>query len=207
MRPAARSLPLAEARAPGVLLSHRMNGAPLPPQHGFPLRLVVPGWYGMTHVNWLRRIVVVREPFGGYQQARAYRLKRHEDDPGEPLTRMRPRALMVPPGIPDFLTRHRMLHAGPCLLEGRAWSGGSPIAAVEVSSDGGASWHAAELEPRPSPWAWRRWTYRWDAAPGEHELACRARDEAGEAQPLEPEWNVGGYANNAVQRVAVVVSG
>jgi sulfane dehydrogenase subunit SoxC len=202
-----RALPLAEALAPDALLAYDMNGGPLPPQHGFPLRLVAPGWYGMANVKWLARIEVVDSAFEGYQHATSYRLRASEDDAGEPLTRMRPRALMVPPGEPDFLTRERFLVAGPVTLEGRAWSGHGAIAGVEVSCDGGARWHDAVLDDHaPSPWAWRRWTYRWEQPPpGHHVLCCRARDEAGNVQPATPEWNVGGYANNAVQRVQVTV--
>jgi hypothetical protein len=79
------------------------------------------------------------------------------------------------------------------------------VATVEVSTDGGSGWTAAGLETPLDPAAWSRWTSEWDARPGDHELMCRAHDEAGNTQPLEPEWNVGGYANNAVQRVAVTV--
>jgi DMSO/TMAO reductase YedYZ molybdopterin-dependent catalytic subunit len=201
-----RSLPLDEALRDDVLLAYEMNGAPLLPQHGFPLRLMVPGWYGMTQVKWLIRITVVDEPFAGYQQAHAYRLRRDEEDAGEPLDRMRPRALMVPPGIPDFPTRERTVTVGPREIEGRAWSGWAPIAAVEVSTDGGATWAPAELEPAGSRWAWRGWRFEWDAAPGEHVLCCRARDEAGNVQPDEVDWNVGGYANNGIQRVPVSVT-
>src|SRR4051812_46561647 len=132
-----RSLSLEEALREDVLLAYEMNGAPLLPQHGFPLRLVVPGWYGMTHVKWLTRIAVVDAPFGGYQMTHAYLMRRGEDDAGEPLTRMYPRALMVPPGLPDFPTRERTLVAGATTIEGRAWSGWAPVAAVEVSTDGG----------------------------------------------------------------------
>jgi DMSO/TMAO reductase YedYZ molybdopterin-dependent catalytic subunit len=204
----ARSLTLDEVRAAGVFLALRMNGAPLPAQHGFPLRLVVPGWYGMTHVKWLARIEVVREPFMGYQQATAYRFRRDEDDPGEPLSRMLPRSLIRPPGVPDFMTRMRHVTAGPCVLDGRAWSGWAPISRVEVSVDGGERWRDAALDPprEGSPYAWRRWQVDWLAEPGEHDLCVRATDADGRVQPLEPEWNVGGYVNNAVQRVQVVVS-
>ena len=118
-----RSLPLEAALGDEVLLAYELNGAPLPPQHGFPLRLLVPGWYGMTNVKWLDRIEVLDRPFGGYQQAQGYRLRQNEDEDGEPLQRMLPRSLLVPPGIPEFLTRERTVQAGECLLEGRAWSG------------------------------------------------------------------------------------
>jgi sulfane dehydrogenase subunit SoxC len=202
----ARSLPLDEAMREEVLLAYEINGQPLPPQHGFPLRLVVPGWYGMTHVKWLRSIEVVAEPFLGWQQALAYVLQASEDDEGSPVTRMLPRSLLVPPGIPDFLTRDRFLSAGPCPLTGRAWSGWAPIERVEVSVDGGRTWTDAELEEPLDAHAWRGWRYEWDAQPGEHELCPRATDSSGKTQPVDAEWNVGGYCNNAVQRVRVVVS-
>jgi DMSO/TMAO reductase YedYZ molybdopterin-dependent catalytic subunit len=166
----------------------------------------VPGWYGMTNVKWLSRITLLDEPFTGYQQARGYRLRQAEDEDGEPLSRIFPRALMIPPGIPDFMSRERTLRVGATTVEGRAWSGHAAIAAVEISTDDGASWHAARLEDDGlGRWAWRRWRFNWDAQPGRHVLACRARDEAGNAQPSDPRWNVGGYANNAVQRVVVTV--
>jgi DMSO/TMAO reductase YedYZ molybdopterin-dependent catalytic subunit len=202
-----RSLPLADASQPDVLLAYELNGVPLPAQHGFPLRLLVPGWYGMTNVKWLTRITLLDEPFTGYQQARGYRIRHTEDEQGEALSRIYPRALMVPPGIPDFMTRERTVHAGHVTIEGRAWSGLAPVTAVEVSTDRGASWQNARLDPPElGPWAWRHWSYEWNAIePGPHVLACRARDEAGNAQSVDQRWNVGGYANNEVQRVVVTV--
>ncbi len=199
-----RSLPLAEALRDDVLLAWAINGQPLPPQHGFPLRLIVPGWYGMTQVKWLRSIAVVAEPFAGWQQETAYRLRQVEGEPGEPVTRMLPRALMIPPGVPEFLSRSRLLEPGPCLLEGRAWSGFAPVERVEASVDGGP-WQAAELDAPLGDHAWRGWRFRWQAEPGEHELRCRAVDAAGNAQPDEAGWNLDGYCNNEPQRVRVVV--
>ncbi len=203
----ARSLPRGEASAEGPLLAYEVNGAPLPPQHGFPLRLVVPGWYGMTNVKWLTSITAVPEPFDGYQQRSAYVLRAREEDEGVPLSRMLPRALMVPPGVPDFPTRKRSVPRGPVLLEGRAWSGHGSVEGVDVSADGGSTWSAATLErDLDSPSAWCKWTFLWEPrAPGEVELRCRARDAAGKVQPPEADWNVGGYANNAHQRVRVTV--
>ena len=100
-----RSLPLDAALGDEVLLAYELNGAPLPPQHGFPLRLLVPGWYGMTNVKWLDRIEVLERPFDGYQQTQGYRLRQNEEEAGEPLQRMLPRSFLVPPGIPECLTR------------------------------------------------------------------------------------------------------
>jgi DMSO/TMAO reductase YedYZ molybdopterin-dependent catalytic subunit len=201
----ARSLPLEVARDGGALLAFAMNGAPLPPQHGFPLRLVVPGWYGMASVKWLGEITVLDAPYDGYQNARAYRLRASEDDPGEPVTRIEPRALMVPPGIPDFLTRRRFVDAGLVQLRGRAWSGHGEIVRVEVSADGGATWREAEPGVPAGPHSWTPWTAAWEAEPGEHELCCRATDASGRTQPAAARWNAGGYANTDVQRIAVTV--
>jgi DMSO/TMAO reductase YedYZ molybdopterin-dependent catalytic subunit len=203
--PYERSLPLADAQREEVMLAWAVNGVPLPPQHGFPLRLVVPGWYGMTHVKWLRAITVTDEPFGGWQQTVAYHLREAEDEQGRPVTRMLPRALMIPPGIPEFLSRERVVDRGRCLLEGRAWSGSAPIERVEVSVDGGVTWRDASLGPQTSEFGWRGWSHEWDAEPGEYELCCRASDAAGQRQPDAAEWNLDGYCNNAVQRVRAVV--
>jgi DMSO/TMAO reductase YedYZ molybdopterin-dependent catalytic subunit len=203
-----RSIPIDVASAGEVLLAYDLNGAPLPPQHGFPLRAVVPGWYGMTNVKWLTTITVLDAPFAGYQQATAYRLRQTEDDPGVPVQRMAPRSLMVPPGLPDFFTRARTVQAGRCGVFGRAWSGEAAITRVEVSADGGATWHDAVLDAGASTAGlWHGWRYEWTAVPGDHELCCRATDAAGRCQPLDPVWNRGGYTNNAVHRVPVRVVG
>jgi sulfane dehydrogenase subunit SoxC len=201
-----RSLSVAEALGSGAILAWAVNGVPLPPQHGYPVRLVVPGWYGMTNVKWLHRITAIDTPFEGYQQAHGYRIRQVEDEAGTPVTRMVPRALMLPPGVPEFLTRRRFAEAGRHRLEGRAWSGRGEITRVEVSVDGCATWVDAELGGSPGPHAWRAWSFDWEAEPGEHVLSCRATDSARNTQPLEPEWNLGGYSNNAVQRVPVTVT-
>jgi DMSO/TMAO reductase YedYZ molybdopterin-dependent catalytic subunit len=201
-----RSLTIAEASRDEVFLAYAINGQPLPPQHGFPLRLVVPGWYGMTHVKWLRSITVVTRPFRGYQQEPAYHVTSTWDELGEPVTRMLPRSLMVPPGIPYFLPRTRQLGLGTCILEGRAWSGRGRIVRVEVSSDGGRSWADAELGKDGGEFAWQSWRHAWDVdRAGEYELSCRATDAAGNVQPLTAPWNAHGVCNNQVQRVTVVV--
>ena len=203
----ARSLRVDEALGEDVLLVYEMNGAPLLPQHGFPVRLLVPGWYGMAHVKWLRAITAIAGEFDGYQQSHTYRIMRDAADMDGPFVeRMLPRSLLVPPGIPDFLTRERHLSPGPITLQGRAWSGQAPVERVEVSTDGGETWADAALDPPLGPYAWRGFSFKWDATPGEHELCCRATDSAGNTQPLEPEWNYGGFCNNAVQRVHVITT-
>jgi DMSO/TMAO reductase YedYZ molybdopterin-dependent catalytic subunit len=201
-----RSLPLADALGDDVLLAWDLNGGPLPPQHGYPLRLVVPGWYGMTNVKWLSEITVLETPFTGYQNARGYRLRQDAEEDGVPVSRMVVRSLMVPPGIPDFATRRRFAPLATQTIEGRAWSGVGGVESVEVSTDGGRTWDLAELGPDRGPNEWRGWTFEWSpAAVGDHELCCRATDSTGARQPDEPPWNLGGYANNAVQRVPVEV--
>jgi DMSO/TMAO reductase YedYZ molybdopterin-dependent catalytic subunit len=189
-----------------VLLVWSMNDAPLEPQHGAPVRLVVPCWYGMTNVKWLESIEVLGEPFTGYQNMRAYRYSQDQDEVGVPVTLMRVRSLMIPPGIPDFLTRTRLVRRGRVELRGRAWSGRSPIVRVEVSAAGGLSWNDAELESQSNPYAWQSWQFEWDATqPGTYELCCRATDASGERQPTEAHWTARGMGNNAVHRVVVIV--
>jgi len=201
-----RSLSLHDAMRDEVLLAYAINGRPLPPQHGFPLRLIVPGWYGMTDVKWLRSITVIDEPFAGYQQATAYHHRTETGDAGVPVTRMLPRALMVPPGVPDFMSRTRFVVPSIQQVGGRAWSGQAPIVNVDFSADGGVSWAPVTLDEPVSPYAWRGWTCRWDATrPGEYELCVRAADASGNVQPLEQSWTTEGVENNAVQRVRVVV--
>ena len=200
----ARALPVAEALRPDVLVATAMNGAPLPVQHGFPARLVVPGWYGMASVKWLTDITVSDERFEGFQH-QAYRLRQTPDDEGVPLTRIVPRALLLPPGFPDFMTRERVLPTGPVQLTGRAWSGRGTVDRVEVSTDGGATWQEAELAPSPGRHAWRAFSCSWEAEPGDHVLLARATDDSGAVQPVAPAWSRGGFANNASDAVHVHV--
>jgi DMSO/TMAO reductase YedYZ molybdopterin-dependent catalytic subunit len=199
----ARSLAPADARREDVLLAYAMNGAPLPPQHGYPLRLVVPRWYGMASVKWLERIEAIDRAFDGVQQAHSYHFRASAGERGVPCTTMRVNSLLVPPGVPDFYTRQRVLRAGGVAIEGRAWSGEGAVTRVEFAVDG--AWRECALEAPVAPGVWQRWRASWDAAPGEHELACRATDAAGRVQPLEPPWDVTGFGNNAVHRVPVRV--
>ncbi|HTQ77763.1 MAG TPA: sulfite oxidase [Burkholderiales bacterium] len=199
----ARSLSPREAMRDDVLLAYAMNGAPLPPQHGAPLRLVVPGWYGMASVKWLERVEALERPFDGVQQAHSYHFRQSPGERGVPCTRMRVNSLMAPPGIPDFYARSRVLGPGRVEVLGRAWSGDAPVRSVAFGADG--TWTEARLEAIAGPHAWLGWRASWDATPGAHELSCRATDEAGNTQPLEPAWDATGFGNNSAQRVAVTV--
>lgn len=199
----ARSLSVKEATRPEVLLVYEMNGRSLEPQHGFPLRLIVPGWYGMTQVKWLSRIDALSTRFEGYQQRVAYWYKQSANDPGEPVTRMRPRALLLPPGFPDYLTRRRILERGRVVVQGRAWSGHGSISRVEFCVDG--RWTDATIGKPSGSFSWCAWNAEWDPTPGEHILSCRATDSAGNVQPTDPPWNLQGMGNNLVQEVHVTV--
>lgn len=199
----ARSLEPAQALGGDVLVAWAMNGQPLLPQHGAPLRLVVPGWYGMASVKWLDRIEAVDQPFDGVQQALSYHFRKVAGEKGVPCTRMRVNSLMAPPGIPDFYARKRFAQAGRIEIRGRAWSGSGVVKRVAFAVDG--EWTDAELDVPIGEHAWRGWRAQWDAVPGEHELRCRATDAAGETQPLEPVWDATGFGNNSAQTVAVTV--
>ncbi|MGH3508529.1 MAG: sulfite oxidase [Nocardioidaceae bacterium] len=201
-----RGLTVAEATEPDVLVAYEMNGAALPPQHGYPVRLVVPGWYGMAHVKWLRDITVIDHSFEGFQNATSYRLRHEVDEVGVPVTRIEPRALLVPPGFPEFMTRRRVVQSGPHMLEGRAWSGWGPISRVEVSTDDGETWQDATLDEPTWDHAWRRLTCAWDAEPGRHRLRTRAHDTSGRTQVDEPRWSLGGFTNNADPAIDVLVA-
>ena len=198
----ARSLGVEQALRDEIIVAYEMNGAPLPPQHGAPLRLVVPRWYGMASVKWLRAIEAIDHPYDGLQQARSYHFRRSLGERGEPCTLMRVNSLMAPPGIPDFYTRNRVVEAGTIEIVGRAWSGYAPIARLDFGVDD--AWQEARLD-QAGVWCWRGWRASWRAMPGEYELSCRASDAAGNTQPLEPPWDVSGFGNNGVQRVRVTV--
>ncbi len=198
-----RGLPLAKALAPETLIAFAMNDAPLTPLHGAPLRIVAPGFPGSAWQKWLREIVVLdREHDGAKMTGLDYRMPRTPLRPGEDfagtpfdvITDMPVKSLITAP-LEGFSAR------GPVALRGFAWSGHVPLAKVEVSGDGGATWRPARLEPAASPWAWRRFEAELALPPGAVEVMARATDAAGNAQPMAPVWNPRGYLNNAVHRV------
>jgi hypothetical protein len=159
----------------------------------------------MTSVKWLDRIEAIDHRFDGYQMDQTYRYSQSADDPGQPVERILVRSLMIPPGIPDFLTRGRLVQAGNLALMGRAWAGPLEISQVEFSGDGGGSWFQTQLGEPVSAFAWREWTFQWDARPGRHVLCVRATDSQGNTQPVEQPWNYQGMGNNMVHRVEVLV--
>ena len=199
-----RSLTLEQLDQLEVLLVYEMNGQALLPQHGAPLRIVVPGWYGMASVKWLTHIEALDTPYQGFQQVNTYRYRESKDDPGKPVTAMRVKSLMQPPGVPDWITRFRHLRAGPVEIVGRAWSGNG-IGIAKVDFYDGTNWQEATLATSNDRYAWTKWSITWHATPGEHTLRCRATDAKGVTQPLEPPWDASGFGNNACHSITVYV--
>jgi sulfite oxidase len=206
------SVELAKALAPEVLLATELNGAPLPPAHGFPVRVVVPGWIGARSVKWLGRIVLRDAPSDNYFQSRAYRVQR-ETNPADPRDVSAGIAMSAAPLNAVVLepTRDQVVPAGRVRVRGWAMgSGGRPVTRVEVSGDGGHSWSAAGLTAGDVPWTWSLWEAELSLPPGPQSVMVRATDSSGESQPetVGETWNVKGYGNNAWHRVPVqVVSG
>jgi sulfite oxidase len=206
-RPAERfggSIPLDKALRPEVLLAWAMNGEPLPPVHGAPLRVVVPGYIGARSVKWLERIELRSRPWEGYFQHVVYRLLPEDGAPGPgagmPLGLVALNSDVLSPADGEAVA------AGPLEVRGYAFAGGERhVARVDVSVDGGASWSQAELLDDLGRWAWRHWRITVDLAPGEHEILVRAWDSSAATQPEDHAtlWNPKGYVNNARPRVRV----
>ena len=191
--PFERSLPVATALGPDVLLAYAMNDAPLTLEHGAPLRALVAGWYGMAAVKWLRRLEALDHPLEAHYQTRQYRYYRPGSDEAPPVTVMRVKSLITSPE-PDAV-----IPTGPVEVMGVAWCGDAAVTGVEVSVDAGP-WQPAEMLDDIEPFTWRRWRFAWAGAPaGRHSIRARATDAEGRAQPDMPDWNRLGYGNNAVQ--------
>ncbi|MFN2509638.1 MAG: sulfite oxidase [Chthoniobacterales bacterium] len=191
----ARSLPWAKANT-DVLLAFEMNGDLLSPEHGYPLRAVVPGWFGMASVKWLHRIIVSNTPFHGYYQSIDYSYWARRDGLPPtllPLGEMQVKAQIARPRM------HEVVQAGTRYrVHGAAWCGDATLAKVEVSVDGGTRWTAATLVGESVKHAWRFWEFPWDvpAKPGKVALVARATDSAGHTQPAERVADYGTYMVN-----------
>ncbi|HZQ37825.1 MAG TPA: sulfite oxidase [Dehalococcoidia bacterium] len=196
-----RSLSLDDARGSGALLAYAMNGEPLPLQHGFPLRVIVPSWYAVASVKWLAAIELLEQPFAGHFQTEKYIFEREADGRilHEPVTLQRVRALITTP------QPNERVETGLLTVRGVAWSGAAPIGRVELRVGDGA-WQEAQLlgERRRHCWQW--WELRTRVeAPGPITLRARATDLAGRTQPERAEWNRLGYGNNQVHAVPIDV--
>jgi len=190
-----RALPLADAADPAaeILIAYEMNGEPLSPDHGAPFRIIVPRWYAVASVKWLKRIDVLTEPYTGEFQTGHY-IYEWPDQPHEAVTLMRVRARVTDPAPGSTLS------VGTYTVRGKAWSGTGPVTRVDISLTGEGDWHAAQLEPPKGPYQWQDWSFDWEANDvGRHTLRARATDAAGNVQPEVPLWNRLGYGNNAIE--------
>jgi sulfite oxidase len=201
------SIPLAKAMGQEVLLAYAMNEQPLPPVHGAPLRVVVPGYIGARSVKWVQRIELRSEPWDGYFQASAYRLLAPDQEQGPGVgVALGEVGLNTAVLVPEDGAR---VTAGPIDVHGYAFVGGErEVVRVDVSLDGGLSWTHADLEADQGRWAWRLWHAEIEVPAGEQELVARAWDSAANTQPERPEsvWNPKGYVNNSWARIHLHVN-
>jgi sulfite oxidase len=201
-----RTVPLKKALDPDTLLAFEMNGEALPVAHGFPLRLIVPGWAGDSWSKWVTNIQALDKEYDGFFMKTAYRYPVRPVAPGtavdpadlKPLEGIRPKSVIAGPldgaGIGN----------GPVRIHGAAWAGESPIARVDVSTDSGRTWRPATLGRDKARYAWRLWEISWTPpGSGSYVLMARATDAAGATQPLAEDWNPSGYLWNVVQQVRV----
>ena len=205
------SVPLDKALGDETLLATHLNGAPLPVEHGYPLRGLVPGYIGARSVKWLSEIILLSEPSTNYFQAHAYRVLR-EPDPSDPrdVTRGDPLGSVVLNSVITSPRPGQTIGAGTFDVTGWALAPDRRrIARVELSVDNGKSWAPVALRPVDHHgWAWTMWRAALRVYPGEHTLVVRAFDDAGGSQPADPAdvWNAKGYANNAWHRVNLTVT-
>src|ERR1700730_1764910 len=199
----ARSIPLAKARS-DVLLAYRMNDVDLPPQHGFPLRAIVPGWYAMASIKWLQRIIVNDRPFNGYYQTLDYAFWKRRGNNAElvPLSKMEIKAEIARPREGETVPAN----SSPC-VHGAAWTGDGETTKVELSVDGGKNWSPATLLGESKPNAWRRWEFNWEtpSLSGSATLIARATGSNGRSQPSERDWDRGTYMINHLLAITVEV--
>jgi sulfite oxidase len=206
--PFIRSIPIEKVLDADTLLATHMNGEPLPRHHGFPARALVPGWIGAASCKWLTEIKVLDAEFVGNFMNPGYRLPDHSVQPGEsvkpedthPLTALNVKSVISGP------LDNAKLNPGPLIVHGAAWAGEAEVVKVEISTDGGTSWNAAKLGHEQSHYAWRLWSYNWDAPRGDHTILSRATDNQGRTQPATPVWNPSGYLYNACDQVKIHVA-
>ena len=202
-----RSMPMAKALHPATLLALTMNGES-PDIHGFPVRLIAPGWDGTSWVKWVTRLTPAAKMSTGFFMNPAYRYPKYPLPPGAPA---KPAELEVIEGMPVKSTiaapeDRAKLPSKTVSIRGFAWAGEESIERIEISTDGGSRWNAAELLSPKLPFAWRLWRFQWrPAAPGYYTILSRATDSAGRVQPFVPAWNPSGYLWNGVDRIGVTV--
>ncbi|MEW6304807.1 MAG: sulfite oxidase [Verrucomicrobiota bacterium] len=201
----AHSLPLTKAWEPDVILAYQMNGEPITVSHGFPVRAIVPGWYGMASVKWLTRVTVTDRAFRGYFQTSDYTYwERRDGLPIQllPVSEVEVKAEIARPALHEAVPANSVYR-----VHGAAWTGDSEVVKVEVSIDGGSSWDKAQLLGSPVKYAWRLWEYHWrtPAQPGPCTVMARATDARGRVQPMQRDAHRGNYIISHVQPIEVEV--
>jgi len=207
-----RSVEMSDPVLDMIMVCWQHNGTSLLPEHGYPIRVLTPGWYGDNNVKWLQSIEVVDYKFKGRNMVSySYTKQEFDRDIAVPSQEIRPRAMIKPMGFPSFMTRQRMVQAGMYTWEGKAWVGGGfyrTVMAVEVSIDDGKTWSRARLEPRLGMFAWHRFTYDVTLQVGIYVVKVRATDSTGHQQKVElgPEdWNWHGMCDDACQTIFLTV--
>jgi DMSO/TMAO reductase YedYZ molybdopterin-dependent catalytic subunit len=199
----ARSLPLEKALHPDTLIAYECNGQPIPFKHGYPLRLIVPGWYAMASVKWLQQIIVMDQPFTGPFQEVDYVYYPHKNSDADkkPVTTINVNSLI------QFPLDFSIHDTGTIVIEGIAWTGNGVITQVEISVDNGETWKEAKLASQQNePYAWTQWSFVWEVyEEGEYTILAKATDSSGRTQPFAAMWNRKGYGYNAVQKVHVKI--
>ena len=207
--PFIRSIPMEKALDGDTLIATHMNGKPLTKHHGFPARLLVPGWVGSASCKWLTELRILDTEFSGNFMSPGYRLPNHPLAPGEPLkaddshpiTSLAVKSVIAGPGDGSETKSRKVV------IHGAAWAGEAEIAKVEISTDGGSVWKPARLGSDRARYAWRLWSYEWKPErPGDYSLMSRATDSHGQTQPAAAAWNPGGYLNNAMDQVQIHVA-
>jgi len=201
----ARSLPLNKALEASVILAHQMNGESLTPAHGYPLRAVIPGWYGMASVKWLTRILVIDRVFRGYFQTSDYTFwERRDGLPVQllPVGEIEVKAEIARPALHELVPADSVYR-----VHGAAWTGESQVAKVELSTDGGHRWQLAHLLGPSTQYGWRLWEHHWrtPSSPGPCTLMARATDARGRTQPTERDVHRGTYMVSHIQPIEVEV--
>ncbi|MGO4886911.1 sulfite oxidase [Anaerobacillus sp. MEB173] len=197
-----RSLPLEKALHPDTLIAYKLNGKPIPYQHGFPFRLIVPQWYAMSSVKWLQKITVINHQFQGPFQVKDYVYFPEKDsDKGKrPVTTININSIIQQPLDQSILKR------GLHIIKGIAYTGCGKVAKVEISFDGGKIWKSVKIKDNNNRYTWINWSYPWEIdQKGEFTIKVRATDSKGRTQKEEPFWNRKGYGYNAIQTINVKV--
>lgn len=199
----ARSLPLEKALHSDTIIAYEYNHQPIPFKHGYPLRLIVPGWYAMASVKWIKQITVIDSHFHGPFQAIDYVYYPHKDSDSDsfPVTNINVNSTIQHP------LKMQIINAGKHTIKGIAWTGKGIINRVEISTDNGQTWADAKIKnDHRSSYEWVSWSYEWTVSEkGEYTIISKATDSFNRTQPIEPFWNRKGYGYNAVDRIRVKV--